>query len=491
MDRITPYSAGIPAENISKFIEKLEENNLSTHDVILARGNNIFFEAYWKPFCAGMTHRMYSVSKSIVAIAVGFALQDGLLSLDDPICKFFPDECAGCDCEELKNQTVRHMLMMSTARSPKNWFARPLEDRVKFYFENSHDETVRPSGTVFEYDSTGSFILCAMVERLCKMPFMDYLRVKLFDKIGVSSGARCLKCPGGHSWGDSAVLCTPRDLLKIARFVMNRGLWNGEQILDKKYLTDACSSQIDSNVSGLYDYESCGYGYLIWRTVNNSFFFNGMGSQYAICVPDKDLIMIINSDNQGKPNAQKIIMDGFFELIANPMSDCALPENPNETKALNEYANTLTLAAARGETHSPFSAQISGKKYVLRPNPMGITDITPVFDANGGCITYTNAQGLKSIEFGMCENRFGTFPEDGYSDKTGSVKCPGHKYRCCASAAWVEPQKLFIKVQIIDDYFGNLNITLSYKDSALGVYMEKHAEAFLDEYSGYGYGECE
>lgn len=490
MHTITPYSAGIPAENIRKFIERLENGGLATHDLILARGNSIFFEAYWKPFSADMMHRMYSVSKSIVSIAVGFAVQDGLLSLDDPISKFFPEECAECDCEELKNQTVRHMLMMSTARSPKNWLDEQCDDRVKFYFEGKCDDTVRPSGTVFEYDSTGSFILGAMVERLCGMSFMDYLRIKLFDKIGVSSDAHCLKCPGGHSWGDSAVLCTPRDLLKIARFVMNKGSWNGEQILDENYLTDACSNQIDSNVSGLYDHESCGYGYLIWRTVNNSFFFNGMGAQFAVCVPDKDLIMIINSDNQGNPNAQKIIMDGFFELIANPMSDHALTENPSETKALCEYAKNLTLTAARGEAQSPFSAQISGRKYVLRPNPMGITDITLDFGNDGGRMTYTNAQGQKSIDFGMCENRFGLFPEEGYSDEIGSVACPGHKYRCYASAAWVEPQKLFIKVQIIDDYLGNLNITLSYKDSVLGVYMEKHAEAFLEEYSGYGYGEC-
>ena len=88
----TPEKAGIPSENIAKFIDILEEKQLSTHDLILSRGNEIFFEKYWEPFGPDFLHRMYSVSKSFVSIAIGFLEQDGKINLDDPIYKYFPDE---------------------------------------------------------------------------------------------------------------------------------------------------------------------------------------------------------------------------------------------------------------------------------------------------------------------------------------------------------------------------------------------------------------
>ena len=201
--------------------------------------------------------------------------------------------------------------MMSTAKPAEYWFDARTDDRVRLYFENKAENS-RPSGTVYEYDSPGSFVLCALVERLTGKPFLAYLREKLFDKIGVSANIRCLKCPGGHSWGDSAVLCTPRDLLKVARFTMNMGSWNGEQILNKAYMSAAVSKQIDNNVWGVNDHDSQGYGYLFWRTYENSYFFNGMGCQYAVCVPGKDLIMIYNGDNQGKIMAKKLSLMPSF-----------------------------------------------------------------------------------------------------------------------------------------------------------------------------------
>ena len=191
--------------------------------------------------------------------------------------------------ENMRKITVRDMLMMSTAKTPKDWFGARHPDRVKFYFENT-DTVSRPGSTVYEYDSPGSFVLGAALERRVGMPFMDYLRPRLFDKIGVSDNARCLKCPGGHSWSDSAVICTARDLLLLGKFLMNGGSWNGEQLLSREYVREATSKQIDNNPLGVESYCTQGYGYLIWRTYDNSFFFNGMGCQLCVCVPDKAFI---------------------------------------------------------------------------------------------------------------------------------------------------------------------------------------------------------
>ncbi len=484
-----PEECGISSAAIENFVRTLEENHMFTHDIIIAKGDDIIFENYWAPFHKDFLHRLYSVSKSFVSIAVGFAEQDGLVNLDDPISKYFPEEAACATNELMKTQTVRHMLMMSTTVQQENWFAKRHPDRVKLYFENP-TENRRPDGTTYDYDSTGSFVLGAMVEKLTGKPFMEYLREKLFRKIGVSEEATCLKSPGGYSWGDSACLTTARDLLLVARFMLNGGKWNGEQILNEEYVKAAVSKQIHNDVDAIYSFDKLGYGYLIWRTYDNSWFFNGMGCQFAIAVPHKDLIMVYNGDNQGNPIAKKVIFDNFFNLIVRPEHNLRCPKKAQASLA--EYAKTLKLGTIWGDTESPFSEKISGKRFELRPNRMGIKYVKVTVDGDEGTLEYENKTGEKKIAFGLGKNAFGIFPEEGYSDKVGSEYAPGRFYKCAVSAAWVEKQKLFIHVQAIDDYFGKLNITLGYRDeNTLGIDMTKTAEDFFREYEGYAEGYAE
>ena len=488
MQYITPEQAGVSSAKIKEYIEYLEENRIATHDIIMMRGNDIFFEHYRKPFTADFKHRMYSVSKSVVSLAVGFAVQDGLIDLDKEIQEYFPEECKAQKDENMRRQTVRNMLMMSTAKQDRYWFSDKPADRVQYYFEHPGTES-RPGGLFFRYDSSGSFVLGALVERLTGMPFMEYLREKLFREIGVSDDAYCLKCPGGHSWGDSAVICTPMDMLRIARFTMNGGSWNGKQLLDREYVTAATSKLIDNGYLNDHQTNTMGYGYLIWRTLDNSFFFNGMGSQLAICVPDKDIIMMDNADTQGRdPHTRDIIMEQFFRLIVRPAAEDSLPEDAVAYKALLGYADTLELLYVVGDTQSPLAEKVGGVTYAFTDNnPMGITKVRFDFTDKGGVLSYVNAQGEKTLPFGIGGNVFGEFPQDGYADEMACV--PGNRrYACAASAAWTDDTKLNLKVQIIDTYFGVLDAVFAFKDDCCSIVMNKTAEDFLGEYQGVATG---
>ena len=487
----TPEKKGISSGNIEKYLRKLEGRKLATHDVIIMRGDEIVFENYWAPFHKDFSHRMYSVSKSILSIAVGFAIQEGYLKLTDKIVDLLPDEADMESDENVRALTVRDMLMMSTAKTPEDWFSARHPDRVKFYFENESAES-RPSGTIYEYDSPGSFVLGAVVERLVGMKFMDYLRDRLFDKIGVSKEAHCLECPGGHSWGDSAVLCTARDLLRIGKFMMNGGRWNGEQLLNEEYVREATSKQIDNNPMGVETYCTHGYGYLIWRTYDNSFFFNGMGCQLCVCVPDKDIVFVYNGDNQGNQIAKDIIIDELFDLIIRPAIDGELPEDEDAVASLKEYAASLKLYAAKSETSRGFEEKINGKVYILSENPMGIKKLSFNFTDDICELKYTNAQGDKTLLFKINDNAFGIFPEEGYSDLVGNEYVKGHFYQSATSAAWVEPAKLGIHVMAIDKYFGRLSIIISFKgEDTVGVLMTPAAENFFNEYNGFAEGHVE
>ncbi len=488
MIHVTPESCGIASADIEAYVRLLEKKQLATHSIIIAKGDSILYENYWKPFDENFLHRMYSVTKSVVAIGIGFAEQDGLLSLDDTMEMHFPDELRNQRDENMRKQTVRDMLTMTTAKVTRSWFAAKPDDRVRFYFENDREES-RPSGTIFQYDSEGTFILCALIERLSGKTFMEYMAEKLFDHIGVSREARCLGCPGGHSWGDSAILMAPRDMLKIARFLMNGGRWDGKQILNEKFVKDGTSKLVDNNYLGFECYNAEGYGYYIWRTYDNGFFFNGMGCQLYICLPDKDLIFCYNGDNQGDVYAKNVIIDNYFDMIARKAKSEPLAEDPDALRSLLSYSEGLELYTVRGAKSSPMQEKISGKKFTLAKNPMGITEITFTFDGTVCRMDYVNAQGKKTLNIGMGKNEFGLFPEEGYSKEIGSVFAPGHYYKCAASAAWVTENKLFSRVQIIDDYFGILNMNFVFKDeNTLGIFMNKTAEDFLATYQGYADG---
>lgn len=493
MKYATPESMGIKSSYIRQYLDVLEKSSLATHNIIIMRNERIVFENYREPFNKDFLHRMYSVTKSFVALAIGFLEQDGLVELDAPISKYFPEEIKCQTDENMRNQTIRHMLMMATAKPDRGYFdARP-DDRVKYYFENDVDMS-RPSGTVFSYDSSGSFVLGALVERISGMELIDYLRVKLFDKIGVSKEAYCLKCPGGHSWGDSALICKAEDLLKVAVFCMNKGCVNGEQVLNKKFVTMATSKQIDNSCEGLDIFDRQGYGYQFWMSYGKSFFFNGMGCQLALCIPEKNIIMVYNGDNQGNGYAKKIIIDEFFDIVVKNAVDGEISDSVSvekEREALKSYAESLKLFAAKGEKHCDLEKEINGVTYYMDKNPMEIEKIKLIFDGDKGKFCYTNAQGDKELPFAMCKNEFSKFPQFGYSDLVGSRE-GSRLYDCAVSAAWVSEYQLFIKVQIIDTYFGNLNINIGFRDDGkVGMFMNKAAEDFLNEYQGFAAGKRE
>ena len=481
MKYATPESCGISTADIKYYVDMLEADGLATHSLIIARGDNIIFEKYWEPFDRDFKHRLYSVTKSFASLAIGFAEQDGLISLDDEISRYFPEECKSAPDDYARHQTVRDMLMMRSAYpNSRSWFNLSPDDRVLNYFADNRG-SYYPSGSLFRYDSTGSFILGSLVERVTGRDIIDYLNEKLFSKIGVE-GAYTLKCPGGHSWMDSALLMRPIDLMKTARFVLSGGKWNGEQILNENYVKTATSNLVPTTNYGERCTEGHGYGYQIWRTKHNSFFFNGMGCQLAVCNPDKDLILVYNSDNQGNPIAKAIIMNGFFDIIHRNAKDTPLPEYTGEP------IGDLKLFACSGSYDSPVSDNVIGKRYVLSSNPMGIEYFTLDISGDEGSFTYKNNSGEKSILFGMNKNVFSKFPEEGYSDEIGSKSAPGHKYDSAASAAWICDNTLLIRVQVIDKYFGNMSVALSFVGDEVAVRMMKNAENFLGGYDGYAKG---
>lgn len=481
---VTPESVGVKSQWIKNLINHIENKGISAHDILLMRGNEIFCEAYWKPFNKDFLHRQYSQTKSFVGVAIGLLEEEGKLHLDDKIADYFRDKIDGELHEYLENQTIRDMLTMTTCCDAANWFVDEDKDRVHLYFNKT---TIRyPAGTRWAYDSPGSQVLCVLVERLAGKPMLEYLKEKIFNHIGSFQNACILKTPTGESWGDSAMVCTPRDMLSFGRFVMNYGTWNGKRLMNEKYLKEATSALVYNNSLGQISNQHVGYGYQIWRVKDNAFAFIGMGQQLTICVPDKDIIFVCNCDNQGAYYPYDMLINYVFDEIIDRVEVDSLPENIAEQSQLKELCSNLKLRAIKGKQKTQMQDKVNGKTFVvISQNPQKITEFSLTFDEQGGTFEYVNEQGKKQLPFLINENKFTKFPQLGYSDEYGTLPTTnGFMYDCAVSATWVDDKQFQIYVQIIDKYFGNCTINFAFKGDMAVCYMAKTAEAFLNEYQG-------
>lgn len=478
MNYRTPEQMGISSRHVLAFYKELDERRLSVHSVLLTRGDNCFSECYYAPFHREFKHRIYSSTKSFTSIAIGFCQQDGLLSLDDPLYRFFPEYA-----EKKHSTTVREMLMMKTALDRSGgWFNKGDRDRAAYYFDL---EPRKNPDTLFDYDSAGSFMLGAIVEKVTGKPLLAYLREKVLDDIGFSKDASCLQCPGGYSWGDSGILCTAWDHWRFARFVLNKGTWNGKRYLNEEYITAATTPSVVTDPYGFDDlYHNYGYGYQFWGAPKGCFATNGMGNQIAICDPKHDFIFVIHADNQGNPLADEQVYGALFRNIIDHLGE-PLPEDPKAKAKLDAYVAERKLFVLPNKQRSAFQEKVGGRVYHCEDNVTGIRWFRLDFTENGGSFTYENAQGEKTMPFGFGQNVFAKFPQEGYSDLVGAVAAPGNYYDAAFSADWPAEKTLRLRVQIIDKYFGNLSVLFGFRDEkTVTVRMQKNAENFLDEYAG-------
>lgn len=482
--KATPESVGISSKNIAKYIRLMEKRGMVMHSFLVYRRDKLVSETYWAPFDKDTVHRMYSTTKTYVAVAIGILQDEGKLNIYDNILDYMGNEVKGNPPRFMENLTIRDMLTMRTIGETPSIFKIDSFNRRELYF--NYKTKSRPSETQWQYDSNGSQMLCALIEKLSGMSLFEFLKVKLFDKMGTFKTATILKTADGNCWGDSAMVCTPRDMLSFARLLLNYGNWNGEQLVSKAYMKEATSKITDNRLSHHEAALTHGYGYQIWRVEQNGFAMVGMGDQLAICLPDRDFIAITNCDNEGSAVSRNIIINGIFDLIVDEMSDEALPCDKPAYDNLVELSNSRTLYKLRSDmTDSPYREVINDKVYECETNDMGIKYFKIHFDSpTDGVLTFENEQGVKEVPFGVGKNVFGNFPQYGYYDSVCfEQNDPNFTYRDCVSACWLEERKFMILVQFIDRYLGNMTLNFAFReDGDASLFIHKFAEYFLHEF---------
>ena len=472
----SPEKQGLKSENIKKYISSLTEKGVCLHSLLIFRNGKLVAEGYEKHFDKDFKHRMYSVSKTFVSAAIGCLIGEGKLSLDDEVYKFFPDKCPENLHEYVRQATVRDLLTMSTPFD--NTTYEPTDKDWVYTFFNT-EPSHRP-GRVFNYDTSATLVLDAIVERITGLDFTVYLYEKVLKYIGFDCAPECVRETGGVQWGGSGVLCTSRNLGAFAMLFMNGGKSSdGKQLIPAEYVKEATAMQIcnaQSNEGAVF--RAQGYGYQIWMT-EFGFAFLGMGNQLAICVPEKNILAVTTADDQGNSSARDYIFDLLKKYV---IDECYADDESagNEPVCLDEFFKIPVLEGTKEKT---VQDEISGKAFEICENKNGFEKISFVFSGDEGKMLYRRAGEDKALYFGVNRYVDGVFPEK-YSGMTVGIPA-GEGYKCTTAAFWTEKDKLVLRCYCIDRYFGNFTANISFKGGTLDINFKKTAEWFLNEYTGY------
>ena len=488
LDKVdAPDEAGVPSAAIGRFLTRLERRGLNTHSLLIARERKLAFEAYWWPYTAQTPHRLYSASKSYVAVAVGALVDDGRLALSDRVIDHFPDKVPSGVHPYVAAMRVVDLLTMRTAHGTTTYKQADDTDWVRTFF------TVPPSrepGAVFSYDTSATVVLTALVERLSRQRLPEFLMDRVLRRIGVEAAPTALLSPTGMAvdelggrptarevevnptgvaHGGSGLFCTPRDFLRFAQLCLDQGTWGEDQVISAEYMRAATGYQAATmHVAGRFPDSQCGYGFQFWRNQHGGFSARGMGGQIALCLPDHDLLVVTTGDNQPVGGADQAFFDAVWVELLPALTDAA-PADPAAVDDLAHLAASLSLAPVplvAGAVAEELSAT-----WELDEGQVPFARLGLDVGDSGGELRLTTHDGQeRTFPFGI-----GAFVRH---------DLPGYGYETLSSAAWLDARTLHLRSQVIGRYHGQLDFTVSVQAGSATVVMNRTAEMFADEYEG-------
>jgi CubicO group peptidase (beta-lactamase class C family) len=341
LPRSTPEAQGISSAAVRSFIEAADQEIHTLHSFMLVRHGKVVAEAWWKPESADKKHILWSLSKSFASTAVGLAVAEGKLSLEDPVLKFFKDEAPAEPSENLKAMRVRDLLTMSGGHETEPKFAFTDGPSVKGFL--AHPVVHKP-GTWFRYNTPGSYMLSAIVTKATGQSALDYLRPRLFEPLGIES-PDWASTPEGYSLGGYGLHIRTEDIAKFGQLYLQKGKWNGQQLLPEKWVEEATAKHVDNSKATSAkstDWQQ-GYGFQFWRCQHNAYRGDGRDGQICLVMPEQDVVIAITAQT-GQMQKE---LDLVWEKLLPAFGSEALPANPAEHEKLKQAAAQLVAHPAK------------------------------------------------------------------------------------------------------------------------------------------------
>ena len=331
--RNTPESQGIHSEHLRNLVEELAYSpDTDMHHFMVLRHGNVICETDFAPYRKGIWHITHSMCKSITGMAAGLLIDEGKLDLSENIYKIFHDKGSTWAKIFRPEVTVENLMTMTSGVTFNESGIVSGNDWLESYLNAPVSE--KP-GTKFQYNSLNSYVLSAIITERTGMPMDEYLKPRLFEPLGITDYL-WEKCPRGITKGGWGLFMHTEDMAKLGQLYLNKGKWNGKQIIPESWAEASVTKKIDS-IEGTY-----GYGYQLWMEERpGSFEYNGMLGQNVLIYPDVDMVIVTNAGNEElfQDNVMLNIIRKYFPVDWMPKE--TLPENPIAYAKLQELTERL------------------------------------------------------------------------------------------------------------------------------------------------------
>lgn len=406
---ITPESRGVSSKAILDFIEAVEDERPDDmHSIIILRHGKKITEGYWAPYNAESNHMLFSLSKSFTSTAIGIAQDEGLLSIYDPVISFFPESLPDSISPSLKSMRIKDLLRMSTGHDQDatgrlrgagtNWVEAFLSMGVE-----------HKPGTHFVYNSAATYMLSAIIQKVTGETLLEYLMPRLFEPLGIPN-PRWDVDPDGINVGGWGLNIRTKDIASLGQLYLQKGLWNGERLISEAWVEEATSLQTSNGSNPNSDWDQ-GYGYQFWQCRHGLYRGDGAFGQYCIVMPEQDVVVAITSGT----NDMQAIMNLVWDHLLPAFQDNALPaDEENYNSLINKLAG-LAMSTIEGENTSSVAQTISGKKYKLEENALGIKSMMFELSGPDQSITFESMDEAITVPvgFGSTESGEMLFPQYG------------------------------------------------------------------------------
>ena len=302
------------AKAMDSFFQTAAADSMDIHSVMIVRDGNVIFSRWQSEGADSVPHVLHSVSKTFTATAVGLAIADGKMSLTDKVVDFFPDKLPAEVSDNLKAMTVRDLLTMTCGHDVEPSGRNGQQDWVTAFL--AHPVEHEP-GTFYLYNSMGTYMLSAIVQKVTGEKVVDFLTPRLFEPLHIDK-PQWDESPQGINCGGWGLYLKTEDLAKMGQLLLQKGEWNGTQLIPAEWVAEMSKKQVESINPGTRIEQAAergmtvetsdwmqGYGYQMWRCRPGCFRADGARGQYIIVVPDKNAVIAITSnvgDLQGELN---------------------------------------------------------------------------------------------------------------------------------------------------------------------------------------------
>lgn len=367
--------AGIGAGRLAAFVEALAACGQEVQTLMLVRHGKVVLEHEWTPYRLTDRHAVYSISKSFTSMAIGLAIEDGLLALDDRVVSFFDERDLPAQIgDNLAAMRVRDLLTMTTGHA-KDTVERMRGDRMVQEFLAL--EVEEKPGTLFVYNSGATYMLSAILQRLTGEKLLDYLKPRLFDPIGASE-ARWEETAEGINTGGWGLEVNTESLAVFGQLLLDKG----GDLLPAHWVEAATSGQVPNDNEDNVDWQQ-GYGFQFWRSRHNSYRADGAFGQFVLVLPEQDAVLVITS---ASPNMQAVLNVVWQHLLP-------AFEGPDD----GTYAPKVVFELKPPAAGKPAAGD--GTTYSIESNPFGLTKVRLDPDGSG---TFTLDFGTGGIQDVVC-----------------------------------------------------------------------------------------